>query len=323
MDEAVSEVAAGIYQIRLPLPFALRSVNTYLLRDGTGWTLVDAGLNHAPSRALWEAALGQLGVAPASVQRIVLTHAHPDHYGAAGWLQERSGAPVLLSPGEQAFARRMWRGEGAGERAIVALFSRHGLPGALAAQVADDIARLRAQTQPAPEWDTIDAGDTLLAGGRRFEAIATPGHSEGHLAFFCADERLMLCGDTVLTKITPNIGRWPEGPPDPLADFLTTLERLERLPVDLALPGHGPLIRNFAERLGELRAHHKARLDQMEQIARPGATAFAVCSSVFQVDQLSTHQLRFALAETLAHLEHLVGVGRLERVEDDPVRYKG
>ncbi len=323
MDEAVSEVAAGIYQIRLPLPFALRSVNTYLLRDGAGWALVDAGLNHAPSRALWEASLEQLGVAWASIRRIVLTHAHPDHYGAAGWIQERCGAPVLLSPGEQAFAQRMWRGEGAGDRAIVALFGRHGLPGASAAQVADDIARLRAQTQPAPEWATIDAGDTLLIGSRRFEAIATPGHSEGHLAFFCADERLMLCGDTVLTKITPNIGRWPEGPPDPLADFLATLGQLERLPVDLALPGHGPLIRSFAERLGQLRTHHEDRLTLMERIARPGATAFAVCSSVFQIDQLSTHQLRFALAETLAHLEYLVGTGRLERVEDDPVRYQG
>lgn len=323
MDEAVSEVAAGIYQVRLPLPFALRNINAYLLRDGVGWTLVDAGLNHAPSRALWEAALAQLGVGWSAIRRIVLTHAHPDHYGAAGWLQDLSGASVLLSPGEQAFAQRMWCGTGATDRAIVTLFARHGLPAALTAQVADDIAHLRTQTLPAPEWSTIDAGDRLIAGEREFEVIATPGHSEGHVVFFCAAERLMLCGDTVLTKITPNISRWPEGAADPLADFLNTLDRLERLPVGLALPGHGPLIHSFAERLSQLRSHHVARLDQMEQQARMGATAFAVCSSVFQVDQLSTHQLRFALAETLAHLEYLVGVGRLERVEGNPLRYQG
>ncbi|GAB4191147.1 MAG: MBL fold metallo-hydrolase [Roseiflexaceae bacterium] len=305
------------------MPFALRNVNTYLLRDGAGWTLVDAGLNHAPNRALWATALEQLGIAWTAIRRIVLTHAHPDHYGAAGWLQERTGAPVLLSPGEQAFAQRMWRSEGSGEAAIIGLFGRHGLPVDLAAQVAGDIARLRAETQPAPVWGTIDAGDTLLVAGRRFEAIATPGHSEGHLVFFCAAERLMLCGDTVLTKITPNISRWPDGAVNPLADFLATLDLLAQLPVELALPGHGPLIRSFAGRLGELRAHHDTRLAHMEQIAWGGATAFAVCSSVFQVDQLSTHQLRFALAETLAHLEYLVSAGRLERVEGELVRYQG
>jgi hypothetical protein len=83
--------------------------------------------------------------------------------------------------------------------------------------------------------------------------------------------------------------------------------------VDLALPGHGPLIRAFRERLGELRAHHDERLQVIEQAAEAGATAFGVCTEVFPTTALSPHQLRFAMAETLAHLEFLVGVGRLER----------
>jgi glyoxylase-like metal-dependent hydrolase (beta-lactamase superfamily II) len=130
--------------------------------------------------------------------------------------------------------------------------------------------------------------------------------------FYCAEERLLLCGDAVLIKITPNISLWPQGRPNPLADYLQSLDLLATLEVDLALPGHGPLIRTFGERLTELRAHHQERLEIMERAVGHGATAFSICTSVFPTTALSPHQLRFAMAETLAHLEYLVGVGRLE-----------
>lgn len=323
MHEAVSLVAEGIYQIRLPLPFELRIVQSYLLADDGGWTVVDAGLNHPPSRAVWQEVLRTLGVGWGQIRRIVLTHAHPDHYGAAGWLQEQSGAPVLLSAGEQAFARRTWAADASSEQAIQAMFRQHGLADELAEHVAEDIRRLRAATWPAPVWQTLEPDSALRIGPRSFRTVATPGHSEGHLALYCAEQRLMLCGDTVLGKISPNISLWPDGPPDPLGDFLATLERLAQLPVELGLPGHGPLLRLFAARLDELRVHHAARLELIALRARRGATAAAICSSVFQVDQLSTHQLRFALAETLAHLEHLVRAGRLERVAGQPTIYRG
>jgi len=323
MHEAVSEVAAGIYQIRLPLPFELRIVQSYLLADGAGWTVVDAGLNHAPSREVWQAALDALGVGWGQIRRIVLTHAHPDHYGAAGWLQERSGAPVLLAPEEQAFALRTWAAGASSERAIQTMFHLHGLPTELAGQIAEDIQRLRRATWPAPAWQTLEPGAALQIGPRSFVTVPTPGHSDGHLALYCAEQRLMLCGDTVLGKITPNISLWPDGRPNPLRDFLETLDRLAGLPVELGLPGHGPLLRDFAGRLRELRQHHGARLELIAGRARGGATAFAICSSVFPVDQLSTHQLRFAMAETLAHLEYLVSTGRLERDAGQPIRYRG
>jgi glyoxylase-like metal-dependent hydrolase (beta-lactamase superfamily II) len=133
------------------------------------------------------------------------------------------------------------------------------------------------------------------------------------LVFYCAGDRLLLCGDAVLIKITPNISLWPHGRPNPLADFLQSLDLLATLRVDLALPGHGPLIRAFGERLAELRRHHDERLGIMEQAADGSVTAFSICTAVFPTTVLSPHQLRFAMSETLAHLEYLVSVGRLER----------
>ena len=307
------QVAEGIFQVQLPLPFPLRIVHSYVLRDGDGWTIIDTGINYSAGRAAWQAALAELKIAPQAIRRIILTHAHPDHYGMAGWLAEQSSAPVQLAPLEQEFVRTVWHAGAANEQAIVDFFQAHGMPSELAEQVRHSTAETRAMTLPWPATSVIEPGESLQIGARRFRVIATPGHSDQHLVFYCAEERLLLCGDAVLIKITPNISLWPHGRPDPLADYLQSLDRLAALPVDLALPGHGPLIRAFGERLTELRAHHHERLEIMEQVAGGGAAAFSICTAVFPTSALSPHQLRFAMAETLAHVEYLVGVGRLAR----------
>ena len=307
------QVAEGIFQVQLPLPFPLRIVHSYVLRDGDGWTIIDTGINYSAGRAAWQAALAELKIAPQAIRRIILTHAHPDHYGMAGWLAEQSSAPVQLAPLEQEFVRTVWHAGAANEQAIVDFFQSHGMPAELAEQVRHSTAETRAMTLPWPATSVIEPGESLQIGARRFRVIATPGHSDQHLVFYCAEERLLLCGDAVLIKITPNISLWPHGRPDPLADYLQSLDRLAALPVDLALPGHGPLIRAFGERLTELRAHHHERLEIMEQVTGGGAAAFSICTAVFPTSALSPHQLRFAMAETLAHVEYLVGVGRLAR----------
>lgn len=307
------QVAEGIFQVQLPLPFPLRIVNCYVLRDGDGWTIIDTGINYPAGRAAWQMALAELEIAPKAIRRIILTHAHPDHYGLAGWLAEQSGASVQLAPLEQEFVRTVWQAGAANEQAIVDFFQAHGMPADLAEQVRYSMAETRAMTLPWPLTSTIEPGVAVRIGARMFQVIAAPGHSDQHLVLYCAEERLLLCGDAVLIKITPNISRWPHGRPDPLADFLQSLDRLAELPVDLALPGHGPLIRAFGERVAELRAHHHERLEVMEWATGAGATAFSVCTAVFPTTALSPHQLRFAMAETLAHLEYLVGVGRLAR----------
>jgi glyoxylase-like metal-dependent hydrolase (beta-lactamase superfamily II) len=316
-------VAEDIYRVELPLPFALRSVNCYLLRDGDGWAVVDTGLHLPAGEAGWEAALAEVGARQEDISRLVLTHAHPDHYGMAGWLQERCRAPVLLSAAEHAFAQAQWHHGEAALLALGALFTRHGVPPDLRAAIAEDVAALRLLTHPTPvDARLLAAGETLTIGHRRWEAIATPGHSDGHLAFYCASERLLLCGDAVLTRISPNVGLWPHSRPDPLGAFLDTLGRLGALDVALALPGHGPQITEFHTRLAELAAHHEARLHTMETAVSGRSSAFDVCCAVFPVRDLSTHQVRFAMAETLAHLDHLVRRGRLALEDDGAVRFR-
>src|SRR5262245_5550574 len=188
-NQLPAQVADGIYQIQLPLPFALRIVNCYLLRDGDGWTIVDSGLNYPPGQAAWLAAFDALGIREDSIARIVLTHAHPDHYGMAGWLAERTGAPVLLSPVEQAFAAYVWGSADPAIQAVAELFRRHAMPADLVAAVCEQMAVVRPMTRPLVQTTTLAPGARLRVGAREFQAISTPGHSDGHLAFYCAEER--------------------------------------------------------------------------------------------------------------------------------------
>jgi glyoxylase-like metal-dependent hydrolase (beta-lactamase superfamily II) len=320
--QIVSQVAEHVYQIQLPLPFALRIVNCYAFKEANSWTIIDTGLNYLPGQEAWQRAFAELGITPAAIQRILLTHAHPDHYGMSGWLAAQSDAPIFISPIEKAFAEAVWLGGEYDAAPFADYFVRYGLPRAQAAQVLDDMAKLRAMTAPHGELNILEPDSQITIGTRRFQALMTPGHSEGHLVFFCPDDGMLLCGDAVLRKITPNVGLWPRNTAHPLASFLHTLDALHNLEVALALPGHGPLITDFRTRIAELRQHHSERLQLIAQTAGTGATVYAICSSVFPMALQSSHDLRFAMAETLAHLEHLVTLGQLERFDREEIIYR-
>ena len=121
----------------------------------------------------------------------------------------------------------------------------------------------------------------------------------------------MFCGDHVLMRITPNIGYWTHSEPDPLGRFLGSLRALERLEVRLALPGHKWLIEDWRGRIGEIIAHHELRLGHTLAALEGGArTVYEVSAQLFKLERLTPHELRFAMAETLAHLHYLREAGQ-------------
>ncbi len=313
----VRQMAEDVWQVRLPLPFALNHVNCYLLRGPRGWTVLDTGLNWPDAEAAWLTTLDELNIRPGDIDRVVLTHMHPDHFGLSGRFQEWSGKPVFLSPREEELARSVWLENAWRPEALDSYWRMGGITDSVAEVVAQQTASLRSRTMPHPtRMDIIPPGETVEMGGRRFQTIHAPGHSDGQLLFYDVEDHLLLAGDQVLIKITPNIGLWPSTEPDPLGRYLRSLRELDRLDVRLALPGHGPLISDWHGRLAELQAHHDERLRHMMEAVGDGATALAVSRIVFDYGKFSKHEVRFALAETLAHLEYLVLHGRLTYVED-------
>ena len=322
IESTCEEIAAAIYRVRLPLPFALNHVNCYLLRDADGWTILDAGLNRPEIYAGWQAAFAGLGIAPTAIRRIIITHMHPDHIGMAGRLQQETGAAVFLSPGEWAIAQATWAPNPQRETEVTAYLHRVGAPPTVGAIVEEQEQRLRRMTQPLPvDVQMLHPGDTLTLAGRRCEILHAPGHAEAQIIFYAPAERLLLCGDHVLQRITPNIGYWPSSQPDPLGRYLASLNELMALPVLLALPGHGSVMTTeWQARLCALEEHHRVRLEETRRAVEGGATALEVSRRLFNYGKLSEHEVRFAVAEAMAHLDYLARRGVIT-FSDNGVRH--
>ncbi len=332
LAEGVVQVAEGVYRVTTPVPFrALRTVNCYLLRGPDGWDVVDTGLKTPEALAVWNAAFDQLGIAPGDIHQIILTHHHPDHLGLAGHFQQlaqeagRRVVPVRISPREFEIIGIIWGSDRKTRNQLMeAFFARCGLPDPAGTNFSPrEIEGMRRMMLPTPAiTGDLRPGETAQIGARWFEMIHTPGHSDGHLIFYDPTDGLLLAGDHVLPHITPNISFWPGVEPDPLGRYLNSLGGLKTLDANQALPGHGGVITEWTPRLGVLETHHDERLDVMQHAVGRGATVFDVSQNVFSHRRLDRHQIRMAVTETLAHLDHLTGRGRLRRHDDDAWWYE-
>ncbi len=315
----VTEVAPGVFWLRMPLPFVLNHINLWLLKDGDGWTIVDCGFATDEARAAWETIFEHV-VAPLQVTRILVTHFHPDHFGLARWLADRWAAPVYLTAPEFAAARGWLDGAPMHTRADnLALFREHGLDlGDEARKFAKG--NLYQKGVPAiPERvESLYDGDVLAIGGRGWRAITGYGHSPEHVSFYCDELRIMIAGDMVLPRISTNVSVQARDPDaDPLDRFLASLTRYTELPADtLVLPSHGLPFRGLHQRLAQLQSHHVDRLAELVEACAEPRPAADLMKVIFR-RPLDTHQTFFAMGETLSHLNKLMHDGTLTRIRGD------
>jgi glyoxylase-like metal-dependent hydrolase (beta-lactamase superfamily II) len=312
-------IAPRIRWLRMPLPFALDHINLWLLEDdGDGATLVDCGYGDAATRDLWERHFATK-LASRPIRRIVATHSHPDHVGNAAWLARRFEAPVAMTHAEYLAAHAM-AGQHSGYTvaATLDLFARHGMARAQLDVLGQRGNTYRRGVPELPEhFDRLLDGDRLVAGGTTWHIVEGHGHSPEHASLYSAERSVLISGDMLLPKISTNISVWAVEPDaDPLARFLDSLSTFEALPADtLVLPSHGLPFRGIALRVGQLRAHHVARLSELRaatlEAKRPLAAAELV--PVLFPRELDVQQHFFAMGETIAHLNHLWRSGQLDR----------
>ena len=313
------EVAPGLLWARLPLPYRLDHVNVYLIEDGDGWALIDAGIGTEATKEAWEVILAG-PLAGKRPTRLVVTHMHPDHVGAAGWLIERFGMPLDMTETEylqalllttdpdsvgQDFYRRFYVDNGLGPEATEAVMTRgHGY--------------LRLLTGLPQSFRRVVAGDRLIVGGRVFDVLTGGGHASEQMMLYCAAENLFLAADQVLPRISPNVSVYPRDPMgDPLGIYLRSLRSLKAtIPDDaLVLPGHDLPFTGLHGRLDVMIAHHEERCGEIVESCRDKPLSAAELVPVVFHRPLDAHQTGFAFSEILAHVNYLVRRGRMRMVE--------
>ncbi|MGE5134006.1 MAG: MBL fold metallo-hydrolase [Gemmatimonadota bacterium] len=325
----VEQLSADLWSVPVPIPDSpLRYTLTYLIGDGDRLIVVDPGWDAGPTWQALAEGLKTAGATPADVSGIVVTHAHPDHHGLTARLREESGAWVAMHPAERdSMPGRLWRDSG-GRPADLAWLHSCGVPPGVADELSareTDVASFRAM----PEPDLLlEDGDLVPLASRRLRAVWTPGHTPGHLCLHEEAANLLLTGDHVLPRISPNVGLQAHHAEPPLAAYLASLRRVAGFTGAEALPAHEYRFRGLADRVRMLLAHHERRCDEVVAIVGRLAPATA-----WQVTQelswsrgwaaVTGFMRRAALAEAAAHLRHLADLGRVSAAAEPgaPVGY--
>jgi glyoxylase-like metal-dependent hydrolase (beta-lactamase superfamily II) len=326
MEHRRREPAPGVFRLVLPLPFpGLHRVNAFLMADDDGLTLVDCGLHDpgTPDNGWGEvvAAFEANGFAVADVRRLIVTHTHIDHYGMAGRVVNETGCELWIH--EAAHDElAVYREPEVAKQHLSAMLVDHGVD-------PDDVDELSAFE----DWSgfvsavvdpttSLRGGETFSCGTRHWDVVHTPGHARSHICLHSAEDGILVSGDHLLPTITPHIDFRREADEDPLGEFLSSLETVEKLDPGLVLPGHGRPFEDGGSRARVVARHHDRRLGSILQIIRREPhTASEISDELFGAELLHFHR-RLALGEALAHLAYLRKRGEIERFVDHDGRYR-
>lgn len=316
----VEQVRPDVWSIPIPVPDnPIRYTLCYLLFGAGELVVVDPGWDTGPGWAALLEGLTAAGATAAAVTGIAITHVHPDHHGMSARLADAAGGAWVAM---HALERESMSRHAAPPDIVRAQDAQWILVQGVPADLADS---LSIPDQGLQIFRTMADPDVLLADGdhlpltgRHIRAAWTPGHTPGHLCFHDEDNDVLLTGDHVLPRITPNVGLQPHSPISPLGPYLNSLRRIADLDSAEILPAHEWRFRGLALRTEQLLAHHQERCSEILAVIRDlgQAAAWQVAENLTWSRgwaAVKGFQRRAALAETTAHLVYLVEGERISR----------
>ena len=316
---ACIEVVAGVYWVRMRLPFQLNHINLWLLADGDGWTVVDTGVRDEPTAQAWTELFDKVMLGK-PVRRVIVTHLHPDHVGMAGWLVRRFGCMLWMSRTDYLLCRNLCFDTGleAPEEGI-RFYKAAGFPEDALEQYRTRFGGFGKGVYRLPNsYHRIIDGDRIAIGDYTWEVVVGRGHAPEHVCLWCKEAGVFISGDQILPRISSNVSLFPTEPDaNPLQDWLDSCTQLEALVPDdvLILPSHNEPFRGAQMRLRELIEGHEASLSALHSLCREPMRAVDCFPALFR-SRITAGNFGMATGESLAHLSCLIARGRMWRERD-------
>jgi glyoxylase-like metal-dependent hydrolase (beta-lactamase superfamily II) len=327
----MKEILPGIFQINLTLSgFSPNSVNIYIIRLDDGYISIDTGWDSPPAVKSLEAQLAEIGAGLSDIKEIIITHCHIDHLGMIARLKKLNNAKIYIHEKELDLIKIRFSG-GDNFLPLTDQFLKiHGVPDSELPppEVQLPIPENLAATKPDV---LLKGGEEILAGPYTLKVITTPGHTPGHIGLYEPSKKFFFSGDMLLPTIATNAAIHVQHIQNPLQQYLDTLVKLQKMDIQTVLPGHEYIFSNPKPRIEELFIHHKQKADEIYRAFEDGLpkTAYDVSrilswsprNKTTTWNNLSGWDKRFAVLQSIAHLEAMVGTGKLTRFSKDGKLY--
>ncbi|NNC13830.1 MBL fold metallo-hydrolase [Planctomonas sp. JC2975] len=322
----VERVRDGIWSI--PIPFQnnpMRYTLCYLLIGDGETVVVDPGWDSSEGFDAFLAGLDEAGVVPSEVTGVLITHVHPDHHGLTHFVARLAPNAWIGMSADEAASLERHRG-GVGQGAMETFRTQLAAAGVPTTGALERIGSDNGLFERMPLATLLFGdGDLIPLRGRTVRAVLTPGHTPGHLCFVDEEDDVILTGDHVLPRISPNVGLHAHSTVSPVRAYLGSLARLEHVDLEV-LPAHQWRFRGLPDRVAELQEHHRERLDEvLGHLGNGPLTAWELAHGLTWAhgwDTLGPIQQWSAVAETIAHVRYLVEDGVVVTTGDSPVRYE-
>jgi glyoxylase-like metal-dependent hydrolase (beta-lactamase superfamily II) len=318
-------ILPGVWRLRLPLPWpGVPHGNAWVIEHDGGIVMFDTGMGGKGRLRQLDLALTQAGFGVEDVRLVVCTHSHTDHYGLAGSIVEAAGCELWMHPRWE-HVRPLAEDSRAALEARIEVARQSGVP-------LKSLQRYREAREGDEETgiDVLKEPDRDLVPGVEVETglgawqvYETPGHAPSHVVLHQPERKLLISGDHLLGRTVLFFDHGHS--PDPVGEFLSSLDEVEGLDVELVLPGHGRTFRDPEAKIAESRRQVEELLVKVRAALAGGEekTAFEIVEEIIGQEMVNTPASAWVLQIVLSCLDHLALAGEVAKVEGtDPQRWR-
>jgi len=295
----------GATRVTIDLPLWVDTINCFLFKGEDGWDIVDAGIYTPIAMEKWRETFRELGINPLDVRKIIITHDHVDHFGAAGELHKLTQAPVKMAHKDNTLLNwQDWLKVILHEETV---FNFFGLPEELKRKVIKEkIGQFQSWAPSIPEIEDLGGEETIQLGCVQYNILKFSGHCDEQVCFYNQDMEVLVAGDVLVTPNHINMASQ-----DPVNQYFKTLKQLEEMKISYLIPSHGKPFGRVRIRIGLIAEYRKQQLLELKRhLSQPNTVYQAY---LFFLNRGALTDLFFGVTEVYYFLEHLFKMGHLKR----------